>query len=255
MGRNIDPLPLLLFSCQAHVPLLHLAHVCARHHRLRRHDVPNQRHLRLGQHRLHGGAAAAHPLPQSHLQLGLHQPGPHFPPGTTSQAHTDKHTLTHPQYCIVITRATKISAHRPPPLSSTRVWASAKQSFHQVYRAAHMRTHTHAHTNTGRWICAASSSAKPLHLADKQTLSLPPLSHTNTHTAASSLLLQLSIMFISVLPDAHTHSYFFFPCKKKTNSLHNIQHTCTRVHPNVRLHSFTWSHSECLASWLVPRRR
>ncbi|KAG7235372.1 hypothetical protein INR49_032712, partial [Caranx melampygus] len=65
----------------ADLPVLHLAHLCARHCGMRRHDVPDQRHLRLGQHRLHAAAAAADSLPQSHLQLGIHQPGSHFPPG------------------------------------------------------------------------------------------------------------------------------------------------------------------------------
>ncbi|XP_044886736.1 collagen alpha-1(I) chain-like isoform X2 [Mauremys mutica] len=66
---------------QAHVPVLHLAHLCAGHPGLRHHDVPHQPHLRLGQRGLHGAAAAGAALPVPEQQLGLHQPGPHLPPG------------------------------------------------------------------------------------------------------------------------------------------------------------------------------
>ena len=76
-----------LSSSQTHFSLLYLAYVCPGHRGLRRHDVPDQRHLRLGQHRLHAAAAPADSLPQSHLQLGLHQPGADFSPGLT-QTHT-----------------------------------------------------------------------------------------------------------------------------------------------------------------------
>lgn len=72
----------LSISPQADVQVFHLAHVCSGNHRLRRDDVPDQRHLRVCQYRLHAAAAAADPLPESRQQLGLHQPGAHLPPGT-----------------------------------------------------------------------------------------------------------------------------------------------------------------------------
>ncbi|KAL0175251.1 hypothetical protein M9458_031219, partial [Cirrhinus mrigala] len=70
----------------ADVQVFHVAHVCSGNRRLCHHDVPDQRHLRVGQHRLHAAAAAAHPLPESRQQLGLHQSGAHLPPGTCRDA-------------------------------------------------------------------------------------------------------------------------------------------------------------------------
>uniref|UniRef100_A0A8B9SQT2 Solute carrier family 12 member 9 n=1 Tax=Anas platyrhynchos TaxID=8839 RepID=A0A8B9SQT2_ANAPL len=66
---------------QAHLPLLQLAHVPAGHRRLLRHDVPHQPRLGLGEPGLPPPPPPRPPLPLAQQHVGLHQPGPHLPPG------------------------------------------------------------------------------------------------------------------------------------------------------------------------------
>ena len=73
--------PLLVRCSQAHVPLLHLAHVRAGPGWLHGHVLPDQPHLHL---RCSGPDAGshhpvAHPLPALHL--GIHLAGLDLPPG------------------------------------------------------------------------------------------------------------------------------------------------------------------------------
>lgn len=66
---------------QAHLPILHLAHVPAGHRGLLRHDVPHQPRVSLGKSGLPPRPPPCPPLPLAQQHLGLHQPGPHLPPG------------------------------------------------------------------------------------------------------------------------------------------------------------------------------
>ena len=73
--------PLLVWCSQAHVPLLHLAHMCAGPGWLHDHVLPDQPHLHLRRSGPDAGShhPAAHPLPALHL--GVHLAGLDLPPG------------------------------------------------------------------------------------------------------------------------------------------------------------------------------
>lgn len=62
-----------------------MAYLHSGHSWLPGHDVSDQCHLCICQHSLYAAAPNAYPLPRSHQQLGLHQPGSHLPPGAQSQ--------------------------------------------------------------------------------------------------------------------------------------------------------------------------
>ena len=66
---------------QAHLPVLHLAHMPAGHRGLLRHDVPHQPRVGLGEPGLPPRPPPRPPLPLAQQHLGVHQPGPHLPPG------------------------------------------------------------------------------------------------------------------------------------------------------------------------------
>lgn len=69
-------------ASQADLPALLLAHLPAGHPQLFSDDVRDQSRVLVRQHRPPAAAPALPPLQISHQQLGLHQPGSDFPPGT-----------------------------------------------------------------------------------------------------------------------------------------------------------------------------
>lgn len=140
-----------------------------------------------------------------------------------------------------------------PPLSSTRVWASAKQSFHQVYRAAHMRTHTHAktHTRTHKHrqmdLCCLFLSQASAFSRQTNIVPAPPLTHKHTHCCLVTLAAAIHHVYISLTRRTHTQLLLYVSPAKKKQTLCIISNTHARAFTQTC--AYTASHGPTLNAW------